>query len=260
MRQVVAIAAVTAVSLFGMLGSAQAGNNQIHTSFGLPAALAISVQTSSCTASPGPQIALQGQMTLTGLNVDAMFRNTGPQVQQQPIVVEQPVVAADLQVTPPAQSLVGGLSADPFLWIQIVDAKGRPLTSELFLGQCSQGTFTANPNLAIPVEADAVVAASGCTSAAGPTITLDGAAELSALTANLIFRSANPATTPSGKIDQVTTQAVIFPAGQRYQIPTQPITANSQPNPLVSVQFSLEGGAQASTEQHLGRCSSFSAL
>ena len=254
MSKYITLAVLVVASVLGIHGNALAAD-QIHRSFDLPAALSLSIQTTACAGTPGPQVSLQGDLTLTGLNASVIFRNTGPQVSQEPFSVNQVIVPADQKVSTPAQSITGGLGNNPYIWLQVADSKGRPLTGEIFLGRCDQGTFTPAVNIAVPADATGTIVASGCGGASGPTVTLDGGTELSPLMANLIFRSADPASTPKGKIDQVVNQAMIFPAGQSYPLPTQPIVANSAANPLVSMQFSLEGGATVGSEVRFGRCS-----
>jgi hypothetical protein len=249
------VAIVLVASLLGIHGNALAGD-QFHRTFDLPAALSLNIQTAACSGTPGPQVMLQGDVTFTGLNASVNFRGAGPQNSQPPISVGQVVVPANQAVSTPSQSITAGLGANPYIWVQIVDAKGRPLTSEIFLGRCEQGTFTPAVNLSLPTEANGTVTASGCGAPTGPTVMVDGAAQVAPFAANLIFRSADPATTPNGKILEVVNQAVILPSGQTYSFPTQPIVANSAANPLVSMQFSLEGGAVIGPDVSLGRCSS----
>ena len=249
------VAIVLVVSLLGIHGNALAGD-QIHRSFELPAALSLNIQTAACSGTPGPQVMVQGDVTLTGLNAAVNFRGAGPQNSQPPISVGQVVVPANQQVSASPQSITAGLGDNPYIWVQIVDAKGRPLTSEIFLGRCEQGTFTPAVNLSLPTEANGTVTASGCSAPTGPPVVLDGGAQIAPFLANLIFRSADPATTPSGRILEVTNQAVILPGGQSYPFSTQPIVANSAANPLVSMQFSLEGGVTIGPDVSLGRCSS----
>lgn len=257
MKKHVNIIVAIAVALVGTFGLAEAGN-QIHKSFDLPTEASFTIQTSACSAAPGPQISLEGALTLTGLNTAVIFRNTGPQVPQEPVIVEQVVVPANDQFSTPAQTIVGGLGANPYLWIQIEDAKGRPLTSEMFLGRCEQGSFTVTPAFAVPVEATGTVIATDCAAASGPTITLDGATQVSPLTARLIFRSDNATVPPHGKSDEVVSHVVILPEGRSYPLPTQPIVANSMANPLVSMQFNLETGIAVGSPMNLGRCASLS--
>src|SRR5262245_38999897 len=252
-----------ALTLVGILvcalvtfGSVQAAD-RIQKSFDLPATYSATIQTTACSASPGPQVSVQGALTVSGLNAQLIFRNTGPQFPQEPIVVEQVVVPAQSQVSTPTQSIVAGLGNNPFMWLQIVDAKGRPLTSEQFLGRCEQATFTPTVSFAAPASATADVVATDCSASQGPSVSLDGATELSALTARIIFRNTD-SVHPGGSVNQSVSEMMILPAGQSYSFPAQAILANSGPNPLISLQLRQEDSSAVGSELLFGRCSTIS--
>ena len=257
MRKVVTLAVVLVVGTLVTFGTAQAGD-RIHREFDIPATLSASIQATACGGAPGPQVSVQADLTLSGLNAEVIFRNTGPKISQQPIVLEQVVVPPDQQVSTPAQSIVGGIGSNPYIWLQILDAKGRPLTSEMFLGRCDQGTFTVTPNFAVPATAIADVTATSCGASQGPAVTLDGATEITGLTGRLIFRSSN-AFQPAGKTDQSVSELVIMPAGQSFAFPAQPVIGNSNTNPQVGVQFRQADGIAVGSEVRLGLCSSLTA-
>jgi hypothetical protein len=251
MKKIETLAVAVLVGTLVTFGSAHAAD-RIHKAFDIPASLEATLQATNCGGSPGPQVSLQGNLILSGLNVEVIFRNTGPQVSQEPFVVEQVVVPAEQQVSTPAQSIVGGIGSNPYIWLEIVDAKGRPLTSEMFLGRCEQGTFTATANFRMPAEAIGDVTATECSTA--PAVTFDGSTELSALTGRLIFRSSNELH-PTGQVDQSITDVMVMAAGQTYPLPAQPVVANAGTNPQISLQFRQADGSAAGTEVRLGRCS-----
>lgn len=255
MRHAVTLAVVAVLSLAGAFGSAQAGD-QIHRTFDLPATLTATIEATACSAAPGPQINFQGDLVLAGLNVEVMFRQTGPQSPDEPFVVQQAVVPADQHHATPAQQIVGAVAQNPYLWLQLLDERGRPLTSEIFLGRCEQGSFTVTPTFRIPVAAIADVSATGCNAASGPSLVLDGAAEVSPLNARLIFRSNLPGEIPGGQISQSFSEMVVQPSTMIFAFPGDPILGSGGGNPLVSAQFRMQDGNVIGSEVRLGRCGS----
>lgn len=254
MKKVVTLAVVTALSFVGLLGNARAAD-KFQKSFDLPATLMATLEATACSGAPGPQVSLQGDLVLSGVNAEVMFKSTGPQVPGEPFVVEQVVVPPNQHKGTPPASITGGVSNDPYIWLEIRDAHGRPLTSEILLGRCSQGAFAVTANFAAPVIASADVSASSCSSA--PTVSFDGAAQVSQLTGRLIFRSEIPGALPPGQINQATSEIMILPEGHvSYPFSAQPAQSDSGTNPLISVQFRRDDATAIGSEVRLGRCSS----
>jgi hypothetical protein len=255
MKKVATLAVVTAISLVGSLGDARAAD-QVRKNFDLPATLTATLEATACSGAPGPQVSLQGNLVLAGLNVEVVFRNPGPQVGNEPIVIEQAVVPPGQPHNTPGQSIVGAVSNNPYMWLQILDSKGRSLTSEMFLGRCDQGTFTISPEFAVPAEATADVIASDCATPPGPSVILDGLTAIGPFSGKVIFRSALPENAPHGKINQSVSEIAIQPTAITYPFSTQPASAGSGENSLVSVQFRMQDGGPVGTEARLGRCTS----
>ncbi len=253
MRQAVTLAVVTALALVGAFGTAQAGD-QIKRNIDLPATLTATIEATACSASPGPQINFQGDLVLAGLNVEVMFRQTGPQSPDEPFVVQQAVVPADQHHATPAQQIVGAVAQNPYIWLQLLDDKGRSLTSEIFLGRCEQGSFSVTPTFAIPVTAIADVTATECNAASGPSVVLDGVTEVSPLNARLIFRSNLPGEIPGGQVTQSVTEMVVQPSALTFAFPGDPVLGSGGGNPLISTQFRMQDGNVIGSEVRLGRC------
>jgi len=256
MKKVLTLAVVTAISLVGLLGNAWAAG-QVKKTFDLPASLTVTLDATACSAAPGPQVTLQGDLVLAGLNTEVIFRNPGPQVSNEPIVVEQAVVPGGQHQNTPSQNITGGVSNNPYMWLQILDSKGRTLTSEMFLGRCDQGHFIATAQIHVPTDATADVVASSCSSS--PTIALDGATAVGPLTGKVIFRSNAPENAPPGQIAQTVSEIAIQPTALSFPFSAQPASANGGNNPLISVRFRMEDGTLIGSEERLGRCSSIAA-
>ncbi|HZE88304.1 MAG TPA: hypothetical protein VE404_02085, partial [Verrucomicrobiae bacterium] len=173
--------AFTAAAIcFGVMCGSALAAQQIHKSLTLPAEFIATITAAGCNDVPGPQITLQTQqLNLPGLTADVIFSNMiGSQTPQDKVHVSRVVFPENQQVSVPAQSVVGALAQDPFMWLQLTDASGKPLTSEMFLGRCSQGQFSASAVFDLPVLADGDVTATDCTSASGPAVSLEGQATL----------------------------------------------------------------------------------
>ncbi|HKQ97742.1 MAG TPA: hypothetical protein VJV75_07700 [Candidatus Polarisedimenticolia bacterium] len=254
MKHVVTLAVVGALCLAGAFGAAQAGD-KIQRNFDLPATLTATIEASACSAAPGPTINLNGDLVLAGLNVEVMYRQTGP-TSDVPIVVQQTVVPADQHHATPAQQITAGVSQNPYLWLQLIDEKGRALTSEIFLGRCEQGTFNIAPTFAIPASALAQATASECNAANGPSVVLNGATEVTPLNARIVFRSNVPGDVPNGQIQQSESAMVIQPEHLTFAFPIDPATGSGGGNPQVSVQFRMQNGNVIGPEVRLGRCGS----
>src|SRR5262245_40217559 len=129
MRRIKTLVAVAAASMLVILADATAAQ-RVNKTFTLPGELTASIAATGCSSLPGPQITLQGDLALPGLKSEVVFSNFMGMSPQENIVVEQVVVPAGQHVGIPGQSVVGGLSNDPFIWLQITDSHGRPVTSE----------------------------------------------------------------------------------------------------------------------------------
>ena len=198
-RSILSIVALLAAVLLVLTGEA-AAKDRIQQTFDVPAQFAASIQTSGCTAAPGPQVTLAGSLAISPIDLDVIFSK--PQKSGDPqssVEVRKVVVPANAPPTAaPQQSVVGPMGGNPFLWIQLTDSKGRPLTSEVFLGRCDQGQFSPTIDLALRTEAIGQVSADSCDVSSGPVISLDGQLQTDAIHG----RSSSGAATRSEWVDR----------------------------------------------------------
>jgi len=252
MQRVKILAAAMVAILLITSGSALAAD-KVRKNYDQPAQLTATVQATNCSAVPGPQISLSGQITLAGLKTDVIFSNPGgSQNPIEPVVVEQVVVPQGQPVGIPGQSIVGSLGDNPFMWLQLTDHNGRALTSEIFLGRCDQAQFSPSATFVIPAEIIADVTATGCDSAT-PALALDGAAELSGINGRVIFRNAS-FPHPRGGVEQSTSELVMLPPGFAFELPQQAVLGGAGTNPLISLQLREGGGEEIGNQIRLGRC------
>ena len=229
---------------------------QVNQNFRMPVHVDLSMTASNCSNSPGPQITMEGEMALAGLGVDLIFTNNvkGTHAYEDGVSMEQTVVAADHTMVIPKQPVLGGVGGNPFMWIKFTDGNGAALSSELFLGRCVQGRFQTAADLALPASATVEIATSDCSNNPGPFITMNGAMELSALQAELIFRNNdNKVGGPHSARDEMRMD-MLLQSAETVQFPKQPVLGGVGGNPYIWLGF-LEGDGDAiNTPRLLGRC------
>ena len=100
---------------------------QVAKTFTMPVQVHAAVGFSDCSNSPGPQITLDGSITLGGLNVELIFRNnvkgTHTYVAEQTAEVVAVPVGGALVI--PKQPPLGGVGGNPFIWLQFLDGDGN---------------------------------------------------------------------------------------------------------------------------------------
>src|SRR5262245_63035232 len=105
MRKKVILMAVLAASMLILVGHLQAAD-QVRKQFTLPATFAAMIETTACTASPGPQVTVQGTLTPVGLNAEVIF-TAGAPGHEEKTPVSQEVFPANQATGIPQQSIEG---------------------------------------------------------------------------------------------------------------------------------------------------------
>ena len=242
--------------LLVILAGPVAAREKIQQSLNVPAQFSASIQAAQCTSSPGPQITLAGSLMINPLNVGVIFSHVQGSGNQQGVEVAKMVIPPNAPPTAaPQQSVVGALSSNPFLWLQLTDAKGQALTSEVFLGRCDQGMFNPMINLSLPSTVTGTVSADSCDASTGPVVTLDGQLETSPIHAKVIFRSSNDLGVGALRPAESSIDVLILPQGPSFLLPQDQSLAGTGGNPIVSTQFKLGDGTAIGIEQNYGRCS-----
>jgi hypothetical protein len=224
--------------------------------FQTPVNVQTSMTASGCDNSPGPQITLQGAMTVGGLRVQLLFENNlaGTHTFTVESTASATVIPAGQSMTIPKQPVLGGTGGNPFISIQFVDNNNNPLSSTIFLGRCVQGLFNTAVDLSIPATATAQVSAGSCENH-GSTISLSGQMSLTGINANVIFtNNDNPVGGPHQNTQSTSVKVVLIPAGQTIQFAKQPPLGGVGGNPWIFIAF-LNGQDQPVSDQILlGRC------
>jgi hypothetical protein len=244
------------LTLVSLGPSPAAAVQQVSTPLSMPVQLQGTVSASDCQNAPGPQITLEGALVLAGVNVELVFRNNiNKDVHTLVEDVQVAVgVAAGEQIVIPKQPVLGGAGGNPFIWVQLLDTNGNPLTGEIFLGRCVQGAWPVSQAFLTPATATAILAVLDCTNNPGPYITVDGSLSFfPGVKARFIFRNNdNPVGGPHEATEVV--DLVLIPAGFTLQFAKQPVLGGVGGNPWISVRFASSNSQPIGTEFLLGRC------
>jgi len=249
------LAGAIVTALLATTGQAVA-KDRIQQSIDIPAQFAATIQTMDCNATPGPRVTLEGSLSVAPLDLDVIFSHLiGAPDPQSSVSVRKTVVPPNAPPTPaPQQAIVGAMGGNPFLWLQLTDSKGKPLTSEIFLGRCDQGQFQQTIEFSLPSETSAGVSATSCEESTGPVISLDGQIESSPVHGKVIFRNTDGVGIGGPKPNEVAIDVVLMSSGPKFQLPIDEVQAGTGGNPLISTQYRLGTGMSIGVEEKLGRC------
>jgi hypothetical protein len=219
--------------------------------FGMPTTVHGTVSATDCNNRGGPQVTLEGIISLGGVQVQLIFQNNAKGTHTATVTYKTNVVLVALNesITIPKQPVRGGVGGNPFIWVQFTDENGNALTDEIFLGRCVQG-LSISPSFLSEVIAAATIDVDGCENSPGPTITVGGTLILSGVNARFIFR--NNVNGPHEA--QAEAQVSLIAHGSAITIPKQPVLGGAGGNPLISVQFLQGDGSPIGEPTLLGRC------
>jgi hypothetical protein len=98
------------------------------------------IATGDCTNHPGPEITLDGAITLGGLNAKLIFTNNrkGTHLRAEDVVVDLEILPAGQALVFPKQPPLGGVGGNPHIYFQFVNDSGAALSNEYYLGRCVQ--------------------------------------------------------------------------------------------------------------------------
>jgi hypothetical protein len=258
MRRLFRIALSMTVAALALSAGAIQAEQRVSTTYMMPVRMEARVGATGCENSPGPQITLDGSLALGSLGVDLIFRNNlkGTHTYEEPTVVDVTLLPAGESLSIPKQPVLGGVGGNPFIWIQVLDGAGNPVTGEILLGRCVQGLGPITADFLIAASAAATVKAEDCANSPGPFITLGGELSLTGINARLIFR--NNVEGPHEADETTTVDVVIVPAGESIRFPKQPVLGGVGGNPWISLLFRDGDGDAVGGEFLVGRCEQLS--
>lgn len=217
-----------------------------------------------CDNSPGPNITIEGGMSLGGLGTRMTFTNNvkGTHTYSDDAHVDITVVPPEGNtITIPKQPVLGGVGGNPFIWIQLEDGNGRAVTDEVFLGRCVQGLKTdVGASFASAARALVNIAVADCQNSPGPFITLDGDMFVAAgLDAVFVFKNNdNPVDGPHRANADAVVKVELVPPGHDVRFAKQPSQGGVGGNPWLWFNFLSDAGSALSEPALLGRCEQLS--
>jgi len=243
------LAGLAGVALLG-LTSARA-DQQVSAMFEMGMTVNARINSTDCQNSGGPQVTLEGDITLTGMKMKLTLMNNAKGTHTYTVVKESDITLLPLgtSITIPKQPVRGGVGGNPHIYLQFVDANGNAESEEFYLGRCVQG-LTLSPELLNHALALVNVHADGCSNKGGPFITLDGLLTLSGLKAKFIFRNNLKGTHTA----EVTREITLLDDGTKLVIPKQPSRGGVGGNPIIVIQFLQGDGTPIGDPETLGRC------
>src|SRR5437870_188248 len=128
---------------------------------------------------------------------------------------------------------------------------GAAAVAAMVAGTAS-GAASVSETVPLAASVTTSVTAGGCTNNPGPFITLSGELTLGGITARLIFQNNVKGT--HTHTEDVTTDVVIVPAGEKITFAKQPPQGGVGGNPFIFIQFTDGAGNPMSDETFLGRC------
>ena len=137
------------------------------------------------------------------------------------------------------------------MYRRLCEIAGAATVVAMVAGSAS-GAASVSTTVTIPASVAASVTADGCTNNPGPFITLSGELALGGITARLTFQNNVKGT--HTHTEDVTTDVVIIPAGEKITFAKQPPQGGVGGNPFISIQFTDGAGTPVSDETFLDRC------
>ncbi len=239
-----------AVGSFG-LASARA-EQVVPVACKMPVHVTCNVNETGCDNSPGPQITLDGVISLGGLTADLIFQNNVKGTHTKVV----PTWATNIALVPvggniiiPKQPVLGGVGGNPYIYLQFLDGKCNALSDEIFLGRCVQG-LALEGDFLNDVAGWTSVDSDGCFNHPGPVITMGGQIVLSGLKARIIFRNNVKGTQTAQRFSDVD----LIIEGTPVIIPKSPHQSGAGGNPLIYLQFRQGDGTAIGDPVFLGRC------
>jgi hypothetical protein len=225
-------------------------DQQVVAAVNLAARANLTVNTTGCKNSGGPQVTLSGTIALGDVTARVTLSNNTKGTHSTAVVQEMDfslLLGDDIVI--PKQPVLGGVGGNPHIWIQFHDGRGNNQSDEIYLGRCVQG-LNISAELLQQAIALAEIGGDGCSNHPGPIITLGGTITLSGLHARLIFRNNVKGTHTAEEVRDVT----LIGEGEEIVIPKQPSQGGVGGNPLIGIQFLDGNGDPLADPVSLGRC------
>ncbi len=124
------------------LGRCVQGAFAADTDFVISALARADVTGGSCD-NTGSTISLSGELSLSGVNAQLIFRNNdnpvgGPHENDKPVRVSIVLIPAGESIEFQKQPSLGGVGGNPWIYLEFLSASGAPVSDNFLLGRCVQ--------------------------------------------------------------------------------------------------------------------------
>jgi hypothetical protein len=231
-----------------------------NTDIPIPVSVNATFTAEACSNNPGPRITFEGVAAVGGFGVEMTFTNNmkGTHSYTADNVVDLTFQNAGDPIVIPKQPSRGGVGGNPFIWVQFVDAAGKPTSPEYYLGRCVQGNrYGFNHAQSTSALGNAEFEITSCENSPGPFINVTAGLEYEGLGLRIIFRNNdNPVGGPheATRSDAMT----VIPSGLSYTFPKQPSQGGVGGNPWIFAGFTDGAGTAVGEATLLGRCEQLS--
>jgi hypothetical protein len=231
-----------------------------NTEVPIPVSVVGALTAEDCSNNPGPYITLEGAAVLGGFGVEMTFTNNlkGTHEYTADNKVDITLSPAGQSITIPKQPVLGGTGGNPFIWIQFVGGDGTPVSDEIYIGRCVQGSrYGFSHAQATSGSAFANFEVTSCENSPGPYINMDAGIGYEGLGVQVIFRNNdNPV---GGPHEATRSKALtVIPSGLSYTFPKQPVMGGVGGNPWIFAGFTDGVGTALGEATLLGRCEQLS--
>jgi len=231
-----------------------------NTNIPIPVSLNATFTAEGCSNNPGPRITFEGVAAVSGFGVEMTFTNNlkGTHTYTADKIVDVNFQNSGDPIVIPKQPSRGGVGGNPFIWVQFVDAAGKPTSDEIFLGRCVQGDrygFNSAQGTSGTGFADFEI--TSCENSPGPFINVSAGLTFDGLGLRIIFRNND---NPVGGPHEASVSDVlsVIPAGMSLTFPKQPSQGGVGGNPWIFAGFTNGSGTPVSGATLLGRCEQIS--
>jgi hypothetical protein len=231
-----------------------------NTEIAIPLNVNATFTAENCSNNPGPRITLEGVATGGNFGVEMTFTNNMKSTHEYTVdnVVDLTFANDGDPIVIPKQPSRGGVGGNPFIWVQFVDAAGKPTSPEYYLGRCVQGTrYGFNHSQVTSALGNAEFEITSCENSPGPFINVTAGLDYAGLGLRIIFRNNdNPVGGPHEA--SVSDAMTVIPPGLSYTFPKQPSQGGVGGNPWIFAGFTDGTGTKVGQATLLGRCEQLS--
>lgn len=124
-----------------LLGRCVQGISTTALTFALASAASVNIAGGSCSGQGGTEMNMSGDITLSGINANLIFRNNEKGTHEY----SEDDVTINIQILPDGDTISfdkrppqGGAGGNPHVYFQFTDGKSAGIGTEMYLGRCNK--------------------------------------------------------------------------------------------------------------------------